>query len=83
MFLAHCVGEPPVLVEAMVNCAEEYGYENVEIKHMVSLGAALMPNRAWKSISVRILFSLSANIRRAVEEGRADFTRPSSMKCPN
>jgi len=74
VFLAHCVGEPPVLVEAMVNCAEEYGYENVEIKHMVSLGSGAYAQPGMeKHFRANPIF-LSANIRRAVEEGRADFT---------
>ena len=34
---AHCVGEPPALVEAMIENAEQY--KDVEIKHMVSLGS--------------------------------------------
>lgn len=74
VFLAHCVGEPPVLVEAMVNCAEKYGYENVEIKHMVSLGSGAYAQPGMeKHFRANPIF-LSANIRRAVEEGRADFT---------
>ncbi|MGI6734353.1 MAG: acetyl-CoA hydrolase/transferase family protein [Anaerovoracaceae bacterium] len=70
--LAHCVGEPPALVEAMVKCADQY--ENVEIKHMVSLGSGAYAQPGMeKHFRVNPMF-LSANVRCAVEEGRGDYT---------
>jgi len=72
VFLAHCVGEPPVLVDAMVANAENY--ENVEIKHMVSLGSgAYAAPGMEKHFRVNPLFA-SGNVRKAMEEGRGDFT---------
>lgn len=72
VFLAHCVGEPPALVDAMVANAEQY--ENVEIKHMVSLGkGAYAAPDMEKHFKANVIFA-SANVRGALEEGRADFT---------
>ncbi|MDR2295601.1 MAG: 4-hydroxybutyrate CoA-transferase [Clostridiales Family XIII bacterium] len=70
--LAHCVGEPPVLVEAMTKNAAQY--ENVEIKHMVSLGSgAYAAPGMEKHFRVNPLFA-SANTRGAIAEGRGDYT---------
>jgi 4-hydroxybutyrate CoA-transferase len=70
--LAHCVGEPSVLVEAMVANADRY--ENVEIKHMVSLGpGAYAAPGMEKHFRVNPIFA-SANTRGAIAENRGDFT---------
>lgn len=70
--LAHCVGEPHVLVEAMVANAEQY--KNVEVKHMVSLGnGGYAAPGMEKHFRANPLF-VSANTRNAIVEGRADFT---------
>jgi len=70
--LAHCVGEPPALVDAMVKNADQY--ENVEIKHMVSLGSGSYTAPGMeKHFRANPMF-LSGNVRNAVEEGRGDFT---------
>ncbi|MDR2089911.1 MAG: 4-hydroxybutyrate CoA-transferase [Clostridiales Family XIII bacterium] len=70
--LAHCVGEPPVLVEAMVANAAQY--EDVEIKHMVSLGPGVHAAPGMeKHFRVNPLFA-SANTRAAIAVGRGDFT---------
>jgi 4-hydroxybutyrate CoA-transferase len=72
VFMAHCVGESPILVEAMIANAAQY--ENVEIKHMVSLGSgAYTAPGMEKHFRVNPLF-VSANVRSAIEEGRGDFT---------
>lgn len=72
VFFAHCVGEPPVLVDAMVANADQY--ENVEIKHMVSLGSgAYTAPGMEKHFRVNPIFA-SGNVRGAIEEGRGDFT---------
>jgi 4-hydroxybutyrate CoA-transferase len=70
--LAHCVGEPPALVEAMVANAAQY--ENVEIKHMVSLGSGgyAAPGMG-KHFRINPIFA-SANTRGALAEHRGDFT---------
>ncbi|MDD2621277.1 MAG: acetyl-CoA hydrolase/transferase C-terminal domain-containing protein [Syntrophomonadaceae bacterium] len=72
VFLAHCVGEPPILVDAMVANAKQY--ENVEIKHMVSLGkGAYTAPGMEKHFRVNPFFT-GASTRVAIEEGRGDFT---------
>ncbi len=70
--LAHCVGEPPVVVDAMV--ANYKQYENVEIKHMVSLGKGGYAEPGMeKHFRVNPMFA-SANVRATITEGRGDFT---------
>ncbi len=70
--LAHCVGEPPVVVDAMV--ANYKQYENVEIKHMVSLGKGGYAQLGMeKHFRVNPMFA-SANVRKTISEGRGDFT---------
>ncbi len=70
--LAHCVGEPTVIVEAMV--ANYKQYENVEIKHMVSLGKGGYAQPGMeKHFRVNPMFA-SANVRATISEGRGDFT---------
>ena len=72
VFFAHCVGEPPILVDAMVANAAQY--ENVEIKHMVSLGSGSYAAPGMEGhFRANPLFT-SANLRLPIEEGRADFT---------
>ena len=70
--LAHCVGEPTVVVEAMVENYKQY--ENVEIKHMVSLGKGGYAQPGMeKHFRVNPMFA-SANVRTTISEGRGDFT---------
>ncbi len=70
--LAHAMGEPPALVDAMVANAEQY--KNVEIKHMVSLGSGGYAAPGMEEhFKVNPLF-VSGNVRAAIEEGRGDFT---------
>jgi 4-hydroxybutyrate CoA-transferase len=70
--LAHCVGEPTVLVDAMT--ANFKQYENVEIKHMVSLGKGGYAQPGMeKHFRVNPMFA-SANVRTTISEGRGDFT---------
>lgn len=70
--LAHAMGEPPILVDAMVANAEQY--KDVEIKHMVSLGSAGYAAPGMENhFRVNPLF-VSGNLRSTIEEGRGDFT---------
>lgn len=70
--LAHCIGEPPALVEAMIDNAAQY--KNIEIKHMVSLGSGGYTTEGMENhFRCNPLF-LSGNVRRAVESGRGDYT---------
>ncbi|MGA2403331.1 MAG: acetyl-CoA hydrolase/transferase C-terminal domain-containing protein [Syntrophobacteraceae bacterium] len=69
---SHACGEPPELVAAMMDRADEL--ENVEIVHMVCMGqgAYCRPEYA-KSFRHNALF-VGANSRKAVNDGRGDFT---------
>lgn len=70
--LGHCAGEPTVVVEAMVENYKQY--ENVEIKHMVSLGKGGYAQPGMeKHFRANPMFA-SANVRTTIAEGRADFT---------
>lgn len=70
--IGHACGEPPALVEAMTARAPEL--ENVEIVHMVAMGAAKYAQPGMeKSFRHNALF-VGASTRKAVEEKRADFT---------
>ncbi|HBG3256002.1 TPA: acetyl-CoA hydrolase/transferase family protein [Clostridioides difficile] len=69
---AHCVGEPPALVEAMIENAEQY--KDVEIKHMVSLGSGGYTAKGMEAhFRVNPMF-VSGNVRKAIENGDGDFT---------
>lgn len=70
--LGHACGEPKLVVQAMVDRADEL--ENVEIVHMVAMGKALycQPEYA-RSFRHNALF-VGAATRKAVKEGRADYT---------
>ena len=69
---AHACGEPAVLIEAMVANASQY--RNVEIVHMVAMGPAkyCSPELA-ENFHHNSLF-LGGSTRKAIEEGRGDFT---------
>ncbi len=70
--LAHCVGEPTALVEAMIKNADQY--EDVEIKHMVSLGSGGYTTEGMeKHFRANPMF-VSGNVRSCIEAGRGDFT---------
>jgi 4-hydroxybutyrate CoA-transferase len=70
--VGHATGEPQALVEALVARASELS--NVEIVHMVAMGPAKYAQPGMeKSFRHNGLF-LGGSTRKAVEEGRADFT---------
>lgn len=72
--VAHACGEPVSLTDAMTANAEKYGYENVEVVHMVAMGkAAYCAPEMEKHFRHNGLF-LGGSTKGAVEEGRADFT---------
>ncbi|QAT42634.1 acetyl-CoA hydrolase/transferase family protein [Aminipila luticellarii] len=71
VFLGHAVGEPKVLVDAMVANAESY--HGVIIKHMVSLGSGAYAAPDLKEHFTASPIFASANVRAAIEEGMADF----------
>ena len=70
--VGHACGEPSALLDAMVANKEQY--ENVELVHMVAMGKAeyCLPENA-KHFRHNAIF-VGGTTRKAVEEGRADFT---------
>jgi 4-hydroxybutyrate CoA-transferase len=70
--LAHCVGEPPTIVNAMVENRAQY--RDLEIRHMVRLSDMDFATPGYeKHFRVNPWFA-SANSRAALVENRADFT---------
>ncbi|MDR2156849.1 MAG: 4-hydroxybutyrate CoA-transferase [Clostridiales Family XIII bacterium] len=70
--LAHCVGEPPTLVKAIVENREQY--RNLEIRHMVRLGELDFATPGYEKYFRINPWFASANSRAALAENRADFT---------
>lgn len=72
--VTHACGEPTILTDALAANADRYGYENVEIVHMVAMGkAAYCAPGMEKHFRHNGLF-LGGSTKGAVEEHRADFT---------
>lgn len=72
--VAHACAEPVVLTDAMVENAEKYGYENVEVVHMVAMGkAGYCAEGMEKHFRHNGLF-LGGSTKGAIETGRGDFT---------
>ncbi|WP_407306503.1 acetyl-CoA hydrolase/transferase family protein [Desulfosporosinus sp. SB140] len=70
--IGHACGEPPSLIEALVNRAPELN--SVEIVHMVAMGPAKYAQPGMeKSFRHNALF-VGSSTRKAFEEKRADFT---------
>ena len=72
LVLAHDVGEPKILVEAMVKNAASY--RNVEISHMFSLGSGAYSHPEYKENFHMNLWFLSTNTRKCVDDGYGDYT---------
>jgi 4-hydroxybutyrate CoA-transferase len=68
----HATGEPQALIEALVARAPEL--EGVEIVHMVAMGPAKYAQPGMEKSFRHNGFFLGGATRKAVEEGRADFT---------
>ncbi|NPV70275.1 MAG: acetyl-CoA hydrolase/transferase family protein [Firmicutes bacterium] len=79
--VGHACGEPQVLTTAMVNRAAEL--ENVEVVHMVAMGPAeyckpeMAPHFRHNALFV------GGSTRKAVNEGRADYTPCFFHEIPN
>jgi 4-hydroxybutyrate CoA-transferase len=70
--LAHCVGEPTVLIQAMIAAAEQY--RDLTIRHMVRLGPVdFTAPGLEKHFRVNPIFA-GGNCREAIAAGRGDFT---------
>jgi 4-hydroxybutyrate CoA-transferase len=79
--VTHATGEPVLLTDAMVANAD--AYRDVEIVHMVAMGKAgyCRPELA-KNFRHNSLF-LGGSTRKAIEEGRGDFTPVYFHKIPD
>ncbi|MGI6072204.1 MAG: acetyl-CoA hydrolase/transferase family protein [Lachnospiraceae bacterium] len=72
--VAHACGEPVILTDAMVACAEKYDYKNVEVVHMVAMGKAGYCATEMKDRFRHNGLFLGGSTKGAVAEGRGDFT---------
>ena len=72
--VAHACGEPVALTDAMVANAEKYGYENVEVVHMVAMGKAGYCAPEMRDHFRHNGLFLGGSTKDAVAEGRGDFT---------
>ncbi|GHS94290.1 4-hydroxybutyrate CoA-transferase [Synergistales bacterium] len=79
--VAHAVGEPSALLDAMVENAESY--KNVEIVHMVAMGSAKYCQPEMAGHFRHNSLFLGGSTRKAVEEGRGDFTPVYFSEVPN
>lgn len=70
--IQHACGEPSYLVETMVKKAEQY--ENVELVHMVSMGKAEYCAPGMEKHFRHNALFIGGTTRKAVAEGRADYT---------
>jgi 4-hydroxybutyrate CoA-transferase len=68
----HATGEPQTLIDALVARAAEL--RDVEIVHMVAMGPAKYAQPGMEKSFRHNGFFLGGSTRKAVEEGRADFT---------
>ena len=70
--VAHATGEPSLVLDAMVQNAQQY--RNVEIVHMVAMGKAEYCKPEYAANFRHNSFFLGSTTRKAAAEGRADFT---------
>ena len=70
--IAHACGEPPALVKAMVANAD--AYRDVEIVHMVAMGKGEYCKPEYEKNFRHNAFFMGGSTKKALEEGRADFT---------
>ncbi|WP_425801163.1 acetyl-CoA hydrolase/transferase family protein [Desulfitobacterium sp. Sab5] len=70
--IGHACGEPPALVEALVNRAPELNH--VEIVHMVAMGPAKYTQPELEESFRHNGLFIGASTRKALEAKRADFT---------
>ena len=70
--VGHACGEPAALVDAMVANAD--AYRDVEIVHMVAMGKGEYCKPEYEKNFRHNGFFMGGSTRKALEEGRADFT---------
>lgn len=79
--IAHATGEPSYVVDAMV--ANAASYKDVEIVHMVASGKCEYCKPEYAANFRHNGFFLGSNTRKAVEEGRGDYTPIFFSEIPN
>ncbi len=79
--VAHAVGEPSFLLEKMVENKNQY--ENVEIVHMVAMGKAGYAQPGMEKHFRHNSIFLGGSTRKAIEEGRGDFTPSFFCEVPD
>jgi 4-hydroxybutyrate CoA-transferase len=79
--VTHAVGEPSALLDAMAESADRY--ENVEIVHMVAMGSAKYCQPGMEKHFRHNSIFLGGSTRKAIEEGRGDFTPVFFSEVPN
>ena len=72
VILAHNVGEPTTLINAMIENREQY--HDVKIRHMLRLGGVDFTTPGYEKHFREIPWFASGNTRAAIAEGRGDFT---------
>ena len=80
VFFGHAANEPPVLVDALVRNYEQY--KDVEIVHWVPMGKGEYCDSKMKGHLHHNAMFVGGPTRKAVQEGRADFTPFSSISPP-
>ena len=70
--IGHACGEPSALIDAMV--ANAAAYRDVEIVHMVAMGKGEYCKPEYEKNFRHNAFFVGGSTRKALEEGRADFT---------
>lgn len=70
--MAHACGEPSYLIDKMVENAA--AYRDVEIVHMVAMGRAEYCKPEYKDNFRHNAFFVGGTSRKAIDEGRGDFT---------
>ena len=79
--IGHACGEPSALVEAMVNNRD--AYKNVETVHMVGMGKSLYVQPGMEEHFRHNSIFVGGPERKAIAEGRADFTPIYFSKIPS
>ena len=72
--VAHACAEPVVLTDAMTEAAEKYEWKEIEVVHMVAMGKAGYCAPEMSAHFRHNALFVGGSTRKAVEEGRADFT---------
>lgn len=72
--VSHAVGEPTYLIDTMVDNAEQNGYLDVEIVHMVSMGKARYAQPGMEKYFRHNALFVGGNTRSTIRDGHGDFT---------